>query len=112
MNEALICKCGSARFHLVKGGLIECSKCQKHIEARWAETNGFDWLNREEIMKKDDGKERVESRMNPINHQTNLANKQCQQWDWENMLDSLRTLSGLIERQIREVESLIANPPG
>lgn len=31
MNEALLCECGSARFHLLKNGLIECCNCQKHL---------------------------------------------------------------------------------
>jgi len=48
MDEAVICKCGSARFHLLKGGLIECAKCQKHLEAKWENTNGFDWYKPED----------------------------------------------------------------
>jgi len=38
MDKALLCRCGSAKFHLLENGMIECSRCSKHLNggcARW-----------------------------------------------------------------------------
>ncbi len=48
MDEAFVCPCGSVTFHILKCGLIECSGCSKHIEAKWEPVDDFNWVKLED----------------------------------------------------------------